>query len=62
MKTAKTTEEIKKIEFRMRKSNWKQLKDLAFKEDCSLQFLLNDIVDSYLLAKDMNNMYLPKTN
>ncbi|MBC7428043.1 MAG: hypothetical protein H7336_05495 [Bacteriovorax sp.] len=56
MKTAKTTENIKKIEFRMKQTNWKQLKEFALKDDCSLQFLLNDILDNYLQTKNSTDM------
>ena len=56
MKTAKTTENIKKIEFRMKQTNWKQLKEVAFKDDCSLQFLLNDILENYLKTKNSTDM------
>ena len=48
MKTQKLGEDSKRLEFRPKKEIWFFLKEKSFKENSSINLLLNDIVDKFI--------------
>ena len=51
MKTTKQDEEIKKLEFRLKKSYWLVIRDIAFREDKSINYVLTEATNQFIKNK-----------